>query len=382
MNSLDLDRAAETFAEATDFTVGVEEEFSILDPQTLELLPRFEQLRDAAAASDPLLHEHITGELISSEIEIISGAGADLHDALARQRERRRRLFALAARAGRRARRDRHAPVGRLPRAADHRHRALPPRRGRPEVRRLAQQHVQPARARRRPRHRPRGARLRPAAPGAAAAAGDLGQLALPRRARQRAALGAHAELHQELPALRRPRRVRRLAGLPRVHRVPRAHALDRRVHAGVVVGPPALQLRHRRGAHLRRAGDRAGVRRARLADGRVHRAGGARRRRGRAVRRSRAAADRGEHVARDPLRARRPADRPAERAEEYPAREAIERLLGVDGADARRARHRAGVPRAQRRPAPAPDDRGGRDARGGLRGVGRGDRDRPTPRR
>src|ERR1700704_18971 len=100
MTSLDLDRAAETFAEASDFTVGVEEEFSILDPQTLDMLPRFEQLRDAAAASDPLLHEHITGELISSEIEIISGVGVDLHDALARQREHRRRLFTLAAAEG------------------------------------------------------------------------------------------------------------------------------------------------------------------------------------------------------------------------------------------------------------------------------------------
>jgi glutamate---cysteine ligase / carboxylate-amine ligase len=96
MNSLDLDRAVETFASATDLTVGVEEEFSILDPRTLELVPRFEQLR-AAAESDHLLHEGITGELISSEIEIISGAGSDLHDALARQRERRRRLFGLVA---------------------------------------------------------------------------------------------------------------------------------------------------------------------------------------------------------------------------------------------------------------------------------------------
>ena len=75
MTSLDLDRAAETFAEASDFTVGVEEEFSILDPETLELMPRFEQLR-AAAEGDPLLHEGITGELISSEIEIISGVGS------------------------------------------------------------------------------------------------------------------------------------------------------------------------------------------------------------------------------------------------------------------------------------------------------------------
>ncbi len=98
-NSLDLDLAAETFAAATDLTVGVEEEFSIIDPRTLELVPRFEHLRDAAG-EDPLLRDGVAGELISSEIEIISGAGADLHDALRSQRERRRRMFALAAREG------------------------------------------------------------------------------------------------------------------------------------------------------------------------------------------------------------------------------------------------------------------------------------------
>jgi glutamate---cysteine ligase / carboxylate-amine ligase len=95
--SLDLDQAASTFAESVDFTVGVEEEFSILDPVTLNLVPRFEELRDAAAASDSVLQESINGELISSEIEIISGHGADLADAIARQRDRRRRLFALVA---------------------------------------------------------------------------------------------------------------------------------------------------------------------------------------------------------------------------------------------------------------------------------------------
>src|SRR5271165_4114814 len=96
MNSLDLDRAADTFAAAADFTVGIEEEFSILDPHTLDLVPRFEELR-AAADGDPVLRAAVAGELISSEIEIISGAGADLHDALTRQRDHRRRLFALAA---------------------------------------------------------------------------------------------------------------------------------------------------------------------------------------------------------------------------------------------------------------------------------------------
>jgi carboxylate-amine ligase len=99
MTSLDLDQAAETFAAASDLTVGVEEEFSILDPDTLELAPRFEELR-ALSMRDEVLRESITGELISSEIEIISGVGEDLQHALERQRERRRHLFALAAAEG------------------------------------------------------------------------------------------------------------------------------------------------------------------------------------------------------------------------------------------------------------------------------------------
>jgi glutamate---cysteine ligase / carboxylate-amine ligase len=99
MTSLDLDQAERRFAEGSDFTVGVEEEFSILHPETLDLVPRFQELR-TAAESDPILSEGITGELICSEIEIISGTGANLHEALARQRERRGRLFALAGAQG------------------------------------------------------------------------------------------------------------------------------------------------------------------------------------------------------------------------------------------------------------------------------------------
>jgi carboxylate-amine ligase len=96
MSSLDLDRAQETFAAAPELTVGVEEEFSILDPDTLELAPRFEELRDIALG-DGVLRDSVAGELISSEIEIISGVGENLEHALSLQRERRRRLFALAA---------------------------------------------------------------------------------------------------------------------------------------------------------------------------------------------------------------------------------------------------------------------------------------------
>jgi carboxylate-amine ligase len=72
----------------------VEEEFALVNPETLELVPGFEVLRDAAREDD-VLAVAVAGELISSEIEIRSGAGRDHPDALERQRVARRRLFAL-----------------------------------------------------------------------------------------------------------------------------------------------------------------------------------------------------------------------------------------------------------------------------------------------
>ncbi|HEX6461004.1 MAG TPA: YbdK family carboxylate-amine ligase [Thermoleophilaceae bacterium] len=87
----------ETFESSEDFTVGIEEEFGILDPQTRSLTQRFEELRDSAEAQDEVLGESIAGELISSEIEIRSGRGATLGDALRHQREVRARLFRRAA---------------------------------------------------------------------------------------------------------------------------------------------------------------------------------------------------------------------------------------------------------------------------------------------
>ena len=95
--AIDLDSVPGAFADSTDFTVGIEEEFAILDPETLDLSPRFEELRSAGEASDPVLAQAIAGELIESEIEIRSGKGEDFHDAVARQRDARTRLFGLAA---------------------------------------------------------------------------------------------------------------------------------------------------------------------------------------------------------------------------------------------------------------------------------------------
>ena len=90
-------RAREVFEASEDFTVGLEEEFGILDPASRGLVPRFVELRDAAE-HDAVLAESVAGELIESEIEIRSGRGADFADAIERQRAARARLFALAAR--------------------------------------------------------------------------------------------------------------------------------------------------------------------------------------------------------------------------------------------------------------------------------------------
>jgi len=63
--------AREAFESGTDFTLAVEEEFALLDPETLELTNRFEEVRDAAVGTE--LEEHLVGELIASEVEIKTG---------------------------------------------------------------------------------------------------------------------------------------------------------------------------------------------------------------------------------------------------------------------------------------------------------------------
>jgi carboxylate-amine ligase len=93
---LDLDTASAALDASTDFTVGLEEEFALLDPADLGLAARYERLSQAAG-TDPVLASSIAGELISSEIEIRSGRGEDLAAARVAQHDHRRRLFALAS---------------------------------------------------------------------------------------------------------------------------------------------------------------------------------------------------------------------------------------------------------------------------------------------
>jgi carboxylate-amine ligase len=92
---LDMREARERFEASGDFTIGLEEEFALVDPETLDLVQRFEELY-AACQADELLADSAVGELISSEIEIRSGRSETFAEAMERQRERRARLFALA----------------------------------------------------------------------------------------------------------------------------------------------------------------------------------------------------------------------------------------------------------------------------------------------
>jgi carboxylate-amine ligase len=98
-SGLDLDRVREIFDSSTDFTIGLEEEFAIVDPASLELQNRFDDLY-GAAQEDPVLAESAAGELIASEIEIRSGRAETFAEAVTLQLERRERLFGLAAEMG------------------------------------------------------------------------------------------------------------------------------------------------------------------------------------------------------------------------------------------------------------------------------------------
>ncbi len=82
--------ARERFDAGTDFTVAVEEEFALLDPVSLDLVNRFEDVQ-AAAAGTPA-ERHLAGELIASEAEIKTGRVESLADVPATIAERRLQL--------------------------------------------------------------------------------------------------------------------------------------------------------------------------------------------------------------------------------------------------------------------------------------------------
>jgi carboxylate-amine ligase len=91
-------QAREAYDGGTDLTLAVEEEFALLDSETLSLVNRFEELK-ASAAGMPV-DEHLVGELIASEVEVRTGRCETFAEASGRMGERRAQLGALAGSLG------------------------------------------------------------------------------------------------------------------------------------------------------------------------------------------------------------------------------------------------------------------------------------------
>ena len=89
-----LQQAREEYESTPDFTVAVEEEFAIVDPETLALANRFEDFKAAAQGTE--LEPHLVGELIASEVEVRTGRCETFAEVVTRIPERRAKLRELA----------------------------------------------------------------------------------------------------------------------------------------------------------------------------------------------------------------------------------------------------------------------------------------------
>src|SRR5919202_1065253 len=90
--------ARDSFDGTSDFAVSVEEEFALLDPETLELTNRYEDVQAAARGTE--VEPHLVGELIASEAEVRTGRCETFAEAARLMGERRAQLRALASELG------------------------------------------------------------------------------------------------------------------------------------------------------------------------------------------------------------------------------------------------------------------------------------------
>jgi carboxylate-amine ligase len=88
-----LPEARERFDAADDLTLAVEEEFAILEPESLDLTNRFEDIQAAAQGTE--LAEALAGELIASEVEVRTGRCDTFAEAAHKLGERRAQLYSL-----------------------------------------------------------------------------------------------------------------------------------------------------------------------------------------------------------------------------------------------------------------------------------------------
>ncbi len=92
-----LEQSASRFDGSQDLTIGIEEEFQILDPESLALAGRFEDLHKAAREK---MGTFVRGELIASEIEVCSDKCYSLAEAEKDLKGKRTRLIEAAREVG------------------------------------------------------------------------------------------------------------------------------------------------------------------------------------------------------------------------------------------------------------------------------------------
>ena len=88
----DLEHA---FGSSSPFSLGIEEEFQLLSDESYELVPRFDEVADAAQ------DERVRQELMTSVLEAATGVHERVADAVDEVRDIRARLRAAAAQHGR-----------------------------------------------------------------------------------------------------------------------------------------------------------------------------------------------------------------------------------------------------------------------------------------
>ena len=76
------------FGRSAPFSIGVEEEFQLLSPESYELVSRFDEVAEAAG------DERIKPELLRSVLEVATSIGRNVEEALDETRQLRARLLA------------------------------------------------------------------------------------------------------------------------------------------------------------------------------------------------------------------------------------------------------------------------------------------------
>jgi carboxylate-amine ligase len=96
---LSLDAARDRFDASVDGTLGVEEEYAICDPESLDLVPRYDDLR-AVADRTTGLETAVAGELLASEIEFRTGRCETWREAFDELVDIRRKVRGIAHETG------------------------------------------------------------------------------------------------------------------------------------------------------------------------------------------------------------------------------------------------------------------------------------------